>query len=148
MSISILLITTVQPIQAQAPEPTWQDKVNSMSYREMVEYIAPQFNQSPKLINKISMCESGHKILPHDNYRGVNITGIHDTTFNGWLPQYEKEVNGTLDIKSQFDQLKMMSWAFSKGYANQWTTYRAYKNGGTIVLRNSYTKELFTSQCV
>jgi len=112
---------------AEAP----QRSVSDYSVKEMIDYISPQFGQDPKLISKITWCESGHKILPHDGYRGVNITGIHDATFYGWLPEYEKEVGETLDIKSSFDQLKMMSWAFKDENKRElWTTYVAYKKGG------------------
>ena len=126
-----------------------QNNVKTMSVVEMIDYIAPQFNQDPKLISKISWCESKHKVLSHDGGRGVNITGIHDATFRGWLPLYEKERGETLNKDSTFDQLKMMSWAFSKGssYRNQWTTYVAYMKGGTYTFYSRLLKGTFTVRC-
>lgn len=101
--------------------------VNKMSYVEMIDYVAPQFGQNPTLIKKVVYNESGFKVQCHDSCRAKNITAIHDTTFKGWLPKYKKETGETLNINSQFDQIKMLSWAFSKGssYRNQWTTYVA-----------------------
>lgn len=146
----VVVITTNSPVMAEAPEPlvTVQDTEN-MTVVEMLEHIAPQFKQDPKLISKISWCESGHKVLPHDGGRGRNMTGIHDTTFNGWLPLYEKETGETLNINSVYDQFKMMAWAFSKGdsYRNQWTTYVAYKNGGTYSFYSRLLKKHFTVNC-
>lgn len=114
---------------------------------DIIDYVAPKFDQNPALIKKITLCESGWKIVDHDNHAGVNVTGIHDSTFNGWLPDYEKDQHETLNIDSSYDQLKMMSWAFSKGYANKWTTYVAYQNGGTYTFYSASLKKTFTVHC-
>lgn len=119
------------------------------SYDEMVVCAATQFNQSPELISKITWCESHHKVKSHDNGRGFNVTGIHNKTFDGWLPMYEKEVGETLNKDSTYDQLKLMSWAFSKGpeYRNQWSTYVAYTKGGTYSFYSRLLKAHFTVYC-
>ena len=114
---------------------------------ELTEKIAPAFNQDPKLIEKIIYCESGGTIQSHDGGRAFNITGIHDTTFNYWLKEYEKEYNETLNKDSSYDQIKMMSFAFSKGYANQWTTMVAYKNGGSYTFYSKLLGKTFTARC-
>lgn len=132
------------PALAEAPEKSFEE----YSVKELIEYIAPQFGQDPKLISKITWCESGHKVQSHDGGAGVNITGIHDSTFNGWLPKYEKEVGETLNIDSQFDQLKMMSFAFQdKNKRNEWTTYIAYTNGGEYTFTNKKSGKTFTVKC-
>lgn len=116
---------------------------------EIIGEIAPQFEQDPKLIEKITWCESHHEVKSHDGGRGTNVTGIHDKTFDGWLPLYEKERGETLDKASTYDQIKMMSWAFSKGdsYRNQWTTYVAYMNGGTYSFYSRLLEAHFTVKC-
>lgn len=117
--------------------------------KDIIEEVAIKFDQDPILINKISFCESRHKVASHDGGRGINVTGIHDKTFKGWLSLYEKETEETLDINSTYDQLKMMSWAFSKGekYRRQWTTYVAYKNGGTYTFYSKLLKGTYTAKC-
>jgi hypothetical protein len=116
---------------------------------EIINEVAPLFNQDPKLISKISFCESSHKIQSHDGGKGFNVTGIHNITFNYWLKQYQKEINENLNINSTYDQIKVMSWAFSKGdrYRNQWTTYVALKNGGTYTFYSKMLGKNFTARC-
>lgn len=116
---------------------------------EIIGEIAPRFGQDPKLIEKITWCESHHEVKSHDGGRGTNVTGIHDKTFDGWLPLYEKEQGETLDKASTYDQIKMMAWAFSKGdgYRNQWTSYVAYTNGGIYSFYSKLLKAHFTVKC-
>lgn len=120
-----------------------------MSTSQMIDYVPKLFDQDPKLISKITWCESHHIAQDHDSGRGFNITGIHDKTFDRWLPLYEKERKETLNKDSTYDQLKMMSWAFSKGdsYRNQWTTYVAYKNGGTYAFHSNLLNKDFVVKC-
>lgn len=143
-----LLIATVTPAMAQAPELTWEQKVSNMSVVEQINYIAPRFDQSPKLIGKVTWCESSHKVLPHDGGAGMGVTGIHKATFDGWNIMFEKEFGFKLNYESTFDQITMMSYVFGKGesYRNQWTTYVAYANGGTATLF-SKTIGYFTVTC-
>ena len=95
---------------------------------DMIYCASIEFAQDPSLISKISWCESKHKISSHDGGRGVNMTGIHDATFERWNNEFEKEYGYRLDRKSTFDQFRMMAYAFSKGesYRDDWTTYVAY----------------------
>ena|SRR3990167_9913691 len=117
--------------------------------KSMIQEISPRFNQSPTLISKIMWCESNHKVALHDNGAGKGVTGIHKNTFRGWLPLYEKEWSETLRYDSSYDQIKMMSWAFSKGnsYRNQWTSYVAYTNGGTYAFYSKLLKKDFVVKC-
>lgn len=136
--------------ESEIPERTQvQEKPVYVTVDEIIEDVAPRFGQDPKLISKISYCESKHQVVSHDGGRAVNVTGIHNTTFDQWLKNYEKEQGETLDKHSTYDQVKMMSWAFSKGdkYRNQWTTYVAYKNGGTYTFYSKLLKGTFTARC-
>lgn len=114
---------------------------------EMIQEIAPRFGEDPKLIEKITWCESHWKIAVHDGGYGKGITGLHSGTFKLYLPAYEKETGETLNYDSSYDQLKMMSYMFSIGEARQWTTYRAYKNGGTYSFYSHLLKKNFTVRC-
>lgn len=133
-------------------KPKIEEKVdvNKMSYVEMIDYVAPQFGQNPTLIKKVIYNESGFKVQCHDSCRAKNITAIHDTTFKGWLPKYKKEIGETLNINSQYDQIKMLSWAFSKGesYRKKWTTYVSCKNpSGTYSFYSNLLEKNFTVIC-
>jgi len=158
IAIAVLLIlfipvtsrSTTKAEQTSDEQPLVADEIpKQKTVEEMIQDIAPMFGQDPKLISKISWCESKHEVLPHDGGRAVNVTGIHDTTFKGWLPKYQKERNENLNIDSTYDQLKMMSWAFSKGesYRTQWTTYVAYTNGGTYSFYSRLLKGHYTARC-
>lgn len=101
------------------------------SIPELIDYIAPQFNQSPELIKKIAYCEANYRHFPvHDGGQGIGTTGILKTTFNGWTKQMGRT---DLRYESNYDQIYVMAWAFSQGehYRDDWTTYVAYKKGGT-----------------
>lgn len=138
-----------QVAMAMQAKDALQEEINHMTVPEMIDYIAPKFGVDPALIKNISWCESFHEIKNHDGGRAKNVTGIWDSTFDGWLPLYEKEIGETLNRDSQFDQLKMMSFVFSKGdeYRNKWTTYRAYMNGGKITLWSNYYNKQITVVC-
>ena len=144
-----VLIITIYPVQAQSPNLTWQQKVNQMTVTEMINYIAPQFKQDPHLRKKIMMCESGLRVLPHEGGRGVNATGIHDTTFTGWNKKYAIKHKEKLDKESMYDQIKMMSFAFSQGesYRDDWTSWVAYQKGGTYTFYSRLLKGTYTVKC-
>lgn len=150
IAVFVLIITISVPVMAQAPELTWEQKVSNMSVKEMIDYIAPQYNQDAKLINKISYCESRHQLnVVHDGGYGKGVTGIHRATFDGWNIMFEKEFGFKLNYDSPFDQLTMMSYVFEKGdsYRNQWTTYVAYVNGGIYFFYSNLLKNYFTVRC-
>lgn len=147
----LLINPWANQISDKAKEPVEVQKVdvNKMSYQQMIDYIAPQFNQDPYYIKKIVWNESNFKIQSHDGGRARNITATHDNTFKGWLPEYEKERGETLDINSQYDQIKMMSFAFSKGYSSQWSTDVACKspNGTYTFISRTLGGKQFTVKC-
>lgn len=132
--------------RSQQPPEAPISPVETMSVHEMIEYTAKQFGQSTKTISTIVCSESNYTVSSHDGGRAVNVTGIWDTTFDGWLPLYEKETGETLNKNSQFDSLKMMAWAFSKGdeYRYQWSTYHAYVNGGKAKIWSRYYNKYIT----
>lgn len=134
---------TIVPVQAHVITP------EEMSVEEMISSIVPRWNQDPKLISKISWCESQHKVKVHDGGYGLGVTGIHKKTFEKWLIEYEKENVETLDYGSTYDQLKMMTWAFSKGesYRDDWTTYVAYMKGGVYSFHSKLLNGDFTVYC-
>jgi hypothetical protein len=120
-----------------------------VTIKEMIEEVAPMFGQDPKLISKIAWCESKHKSVVHDNGHGKGVTGFHKATFARYLKRYQKEGGEWLDYDSSYDQLKLMSYAFSKGESarREWSTYRAYTNGGTYSFYSKLLDAHFTVRC-
>lgn len=127
-------------IPKKIPEPT---------VAQLVAAIAPAFGQDPQLIGRIIQCESGGVVAIHDGGRGVGVTGIQSATFALWLPLYLKDAGATLDYGSTADQIRMMSWAFSKGegYRRQWTTYVALRNGGEYSFFSRILGRQVTAKC-
>jgi hypothetical protein len=133
--------------QEKGENPVIETK--ELSVWELASISAMRFGQDPVLINKIIMCESGGRVLPHDGNRGVNATGIHDKSFNYWLPEYVKETGEQLDITTMYGQVTMLAWRFSKGEKAReaWTSYRAIKNGGTYAFYSTLLKKHFVVKC-
>lgn len=131
---------------AVSPQNAPEQDFEAMSVSELIDYIAPQYGADKELIKKITWCESKHKALPHDRGLGFGVTGYHRKTF-----EYHKGLFGRSELKyeSTFDQLTLMSIAFSKGeqYRNLWTTYVAYKNGGTYSFYSNTLQGHYTVKC-
>ena len=108
--------------------PNWDD----IPVKEVIKCIAPAYKQNPVLIDKVVFKESSYNPNAiHDNNKGRGVAGFHKTTFEGWNKQYFKETGEVLSYDSSLDQVKLLSWAFSKGekYRNAWSSYRHIKQG-------------------
>lgn len=148
--ILLVLILIVSGISILPKKTTVVEPVvinfDTYTIPELVDYIAPQYNQDPALLKKIIYCESGfrHESI-HDGGLGKGATGLHRATFMGW----SKEMGVDLDYNSSMDQIRVMAWAFSQGghYRDDWTTYRAYMNGGTYTFTQKKTGITYTSRC-
>lgn len=145
--VGLAILLTGKPSRGEVKVPI-VDTAN-MSVVEAIDYIAPKFSQDPVLIKKIVWCESMNQVVIHDGGRGRGVTGLHRQTFNLWLPLYQEEMGETLNYDSTFDQIKMLVWAFKKGesFRDDWTSYRAYRNGGTYSFYSKTMGSHFTSRC-
>lgn len=144
LPLMLFPLITAQPEQA---EPVID--VNTMSIIEQIDYINKDDTELSRLIKSVDKCESGHAIKSHDGGLGVGSIGLHRDTFNRWLSEYQNDTNETLNYESNFDQLKMASWAFSKGesYRDDWTTYVAIRNGGVYKFYSKKLDRQFTVYC-
>lgn len=144
MIILVYLIVTneIQKEQAKASriqeEIDIKNKRDNMPYLEIIKEIAPKFNQNPNELSLIVWNESQFTIKEHDGGRAKNITGTQNRTFKDWLPEYEREIHETLNIDSQYDQVKMMAWAFSKNRKVAWTTWVACQSPDKTYSFHSY----------
>lgn len=105
---------------------TITQKSTSEVVQDIIREKSDKYNLSYSMMSKVIFCESGFQTtVSHDGGRGKGVTGFHRTTFNQWAKRYFKETNQTLNYDSAYDQIELMSWAFTKGenYRNDWTSY-------------------------
>jgi hypothetical protein len=130
---SVIVIATMalcaKPITAESPIGEYINW-DIIPIPQIIEKVAPMYGQNASLIKKVVFMESGYNPnANHDNNSGIGVTGFHKATFDRWNKTYFKETKEVLIYNSTLDQLKLMSWAFSKGedYRDDWTTYNRIK---------------------
>jgi hypothetical protein len=97
-------------------------------------------------LKKIASCESNlGKIKTGDKGLAHGLYQYHTGT---WL-KAEKLIGEDLDINNIHDQAKMTAflWAKYPSWKTQWTTYVAYKNGGTYSFYSRVLKGYYTVVC-
>lgn len=67
----------------------------------------------------------------------------HKQSFENHAKLYGEE----LDYYSTYDQIKLGTWAIANGRGNEWTAYRAIKNGGTYSFYSKLLNKHFTAKC-
>jgi hypothetical protein len=101
---------------AVAPER----KLNEYTVPELIQYFSKQYGSSSTELTKVMLCESGGKVVWGDNYHARGV-------YQYWQPTWDsfsKEFGEKLDRESTYDQVKLTSWAFAKGYKHHWTCSR------------------------
>ena len=99
--------------------------IDNASIPELVEYLAPKYGCNASEVKRIVFLESSNNPnAVHDGGLGKGATGFHKKTFEGWAKQFNMELN----YESNFDQLKLMCIAFTKGdsYKDDWTTWTRF----------------------
>jgi len=122
-----LNVTYAEAPEAQYPSITLP---KTATVQEIINQMSDEYNLSPQMMSEVIFCESSfNENATHDGGRGKGITGFHRATFLDW----EKKSGMDLNYDSTFDQIKLMSWAFSQGekYRDDWTSYNRYKKYGT-----------------
>lgn len=101
---------------ALAPDMKLADK----PVEQMIEHFAKVYGSDADQLKKVMKCESNGKVVWGDNFHARGV-------FQYWQPtwdQFSREFGEKLDRESTYDQVKLTSWAFSKGYKNHWTCSR------------------------
>ena len=130
-----------------SPQEALQDPLDSLEGELLITHVTEQYGADTELIKKITWCESGYQSqVIHDGGHGKGMTGIQRATFEHWKKTFNRP---ELRYESNYDQLVIMSLAFNAGdkYRNQWTTYVAYKNGGTYSFYSRQLQGYFTARC-
>lgn len=126
--------------------PSKDIDLSNLTVPELIDYFAVQYNQDPNLLKKIASCESGFtKDKVGDKGLAFSVFQFHKPTFDRW----SKEMGQELDYGNYIDHVRLAAWAFSRGetYRDDWTTYVAYKHGGSYSFYSSLLHRSYTVYC-
>ncbi len=119
-------------------------KISELSTTEQINHFAKIYNVDGSLVSAMVKCESKGDIdAVGDSGRAFGILQYHKASFE----RHSKLFGEELDYYSSYDQIKLTSWALSKGYGREWTSYRAIKNGGKYSFYSNLLKKHFVVYC-
>lgn len=112
---------------------------------QQVIYFSELYGGNPTIALKVMDCESnGNHKTSGDGGRSNGIFQFQKSTFL----RMEKEFGEDLDYTSQYDQIKLASWALAQPKkAREWTTYVAIEKGGKYSFWSSQNNRHFTVYC-
>ena len=141
--IAFLLI--VVPLVAFAkPLTTKELEIKELSISMQIDYFAVLYGIDSSVVSKVIQCESEGKVTAMgDGGRSYGIAQFQKETFL----RMEKKLGEDLNYDSAYDQIKLLSFAISEGWGNEWTTYRAIQNGGKYSFYSKQLKKHFTVIC-
>ena len=122
-------------------------KINPLDLtpEQQVIYFSDLYGGDYKVALKVMECESGgnHK-TSGDGGRSNGIFQFQKSTFL----RMEKEFGEDLNYSSQYDQIKLASYALSKEeLAKEWTTWVSIQNGGKYSFWSSQNNRYYTVYC-
>lgn len=118
----------------------------TLSPKEVITYYSNLYGADEALLLKMAECESNFN--PNalgDGNRARGVFQYHEGTFN----RYAKVFGQELDYHSAHDQALLTAWlAVNKPEAlNEWTSYRAIKNGGKYSFYSRLLQKHFVVYC-
>lgn len=122
-------------------------KINplDLSVKDQIIYFSNLYGGDSQIAIRVMECESGgnHK-TSGDGGRSNGIFQFQKSTFL----RMEKEFGEDLNYSSQYDQIKLASYALSKPeLAREWTTYVAIQKGGSYSFWSSQNQRHYTVKC-
>jgi hypothetical protein len=143
VTLMILFSLLVLPTKDSAQELEIINPIN-LTIEQQIEYFSDLYKTDSNLIKKVMECESnGDHSNISDGGRSKGIFQFQKPTFL-WM---EKEFGEDLNYESQFDQIKLATWAIANGYGSNWTAWRAIKNGGTYSFYSNQLHRSFKVTC-
>lgn len=144
--LAFTLITSllVSPTKAIA-EPTEIVNPVNLTVEQQVEYFSELYQADVILVKKVIGCESSwNNSASGDNSLSNGIFQFQKSTFY----RMAKILGEELDYTSQYDQVKLGTYAMSKPeLAREWTAYVAIQNGGTYSFYSKQLQKHFTVVC-
>lgn len=112
---------------------------------QQVIYFSDLYGGDYRVALKVMECESG------GNHKTTGDGGLSNGIFQfqkSTFLRMEREFGEDLNYTSQFDQIKLASWALSQPEkAREWTTYVSIEKGGKYHFWSSQNKRYFTVYC-
>lgn len=117
----------------------------NLTVEQQVEYFSELYQADVILVKKVIDCESGwNNSASGDNSLSNGIFQFQKSTFY----RMAKILGEELDYTSQYDQVKLGTYAMSKPeLAREWTAYVAIQNGGTYSFYSKQLQKHFTVVC-
>lgn len=130
------------------PTLTEEPKITEQTYTIQADYFAKLYGVDSQIVDRVLDCESDYvHTAKGDGGRSKGIAQIQKPTWDWMEAQYYKEWGEHLDYLSSHDQIKLLAYQISKGNGNNWTSYRAIKNGGKYSFWSNQMKKHYTVYC-
>jgi hypothetical protein len=145
---NIIVLCLLVPLVASAAKPLTTSeleiKLSEQPISAQIDYFADLYGTDASVVKKVVQCESQGKVTARgDGNRAYGLLQYHKASFERHAKLFGEE----LDYYSSYDQIKLGTWAISQGYGNEWTAYRAIKNGGTYSFYSKLLKKHFVAVC-
>lgn len=111
----------------------------------LIGLYAEKYGVDKDVLIKMAECESNFKQDTHGDKN--NAFGLYQFWKETWHRHSMKYFGYELDRQSIVDQIMLASAAISGGDGNEWTTYRAIKNGGSYTFYYKLEKRYVTVYC-
>lgn len=112
---------------------------------QQVIYFSDLYGGDYKIALKVMECESG------GNHKTTGDSGLSNGIFQfqkSTFLRMEREFGEDLNYSSQFDQIKLASWALAQPEkAREWTAFVAIEKGGKYAFYSSQLKKHFVVYC-
>ena len=89
--------------------------------KDLIRQYSAQYAVSAEEMTRVMLCESSGKInAVGDNGKAYGLFQFHENTFK----MFAKDLDEELEWKNPEHQIKLASWAFSKGKQTHWTCWK------------------------
>lgn len=142
-----ILSLLVSPQRGLSEELQILDLPNT-TIKTQIDFFSNLYNTDAVIVEKVIKCESSenHSAVG-DGGRSKGIAQFQEPTWKNLEQKYNEEYGEDLNYHSSFDQIKLVTWSIAHGYGNNWTAYRAIKNGGKYSFYSFQLQKHFTIVC-
>lgn len=151
IALSIAIAATLTPISTDAdivPLKPTEYELKQYSVTALLEYYAQEYNTPIKPLLKVGWCESQYNEKAHNktdpNGGSKNYMQFQNKTFYAYAKILDIEKP---DIWDKVQIAQVSAYMFSIGEGKQWTTYRAYMNGGSYSFFYKPQNKIITVYC-